>query len=169
MLYLMVTALWWCWLVPLRLTDAALVATKKGWSITPDRWDLQMKDKLSSSPVHTAGDQYEYTMCAWNLCAAVWFFYWMFWFWCDRYQEKEDSWEKTRLTFSSPLRSSALMSASDGFRWSYDFWTPLTEQTSLGPSRLLCLMKTCTSLHLSYVFLKCWYSHIVNKLCFIIS
>lgn len=39
----------------LLLTGAALVAIKRGWFTTPDRWDLQMKDKLSSSPVQTAG------------------------------------------------------------------------------------------------------------------
>lgn len=42
-----------------RLTDGALVATKKGWFTTPDRCDLQMKDRLSSSPAYTAGNSYE--------------------------------------------------------------------------------------------------------------
>lgn len=51
---------------PSRLTDAALDAIKRGWFTTPGRWDLLMKDRLSSSPVYTAGNQYGHTVL-WNL------------------------------------------------------------------------------------------------------
>lgn len=61
-----------------RSTGAACVVTKKGWFTTPGRWDQQMKDKLSSSLVFTAGDQRHHMGCFTSY--ALWFMseFWLF-------------------------------------------------------------------------------------------
>ena len=58
-----------------RLTGAALAAIKRGWCTTPDRWGLQMRDRLSSSPVHTAGNQHCVPR---NLIGTFWVAMWYF-------------------------------------------------------------------------------------------
>lgn len=116
-----------------------------------------MKDRLSSSPVHTAGNQYEHTGCYGTsfehfvlLCELLLIILILVVTGIKRRRTPE---KKSGSDLSIHLHASDFMSVSVGFRWLDAFsthWTGLKivrRKQSLGLSPLLCTMRLCTAEH----------------------